>query len=135
MGERLARLGIAVEGQEHRPNRIGEPAVGHHHIEDGLRLARDGVPHPDRLEQPLRRRHDGGSARVMRRGVQCGIGDRDAEAIAQPLAQRHREREPGDAGAADEHIGVAVTREVARLVGGQIHLLIMYRHIIAFGRA
>ena len=124
MGERLARLGIAVEGQEHRPNRIGEPAVGHHHIEDGLRFAGDGVPHPDRLEQLLRRRHDGGSARIAPAAVECRIGDRDAEAIAQPLSQRHRQREPGDAGTADEHVGVAVTREVARLVRGQIHLLI-----------
>ena len=65
VGERLARLDLALEGEEGRPHRVLQPAVGDHHVEDRLRL--DRVPHADGLEQPARRRRDGGGARIAAR--------------------------------------------------------------------
>ena len=38
VGERLARLDLAVEGEESRPHRVVQPAVGDHHVENRLRL-------------------------------------------------------------------------------------------------
>ena len=63
--ERLARRHLAAEGEEDRPHRVAEPAVGDHHVEDRLRLAGDRVPDADRLEHPPRRRRDGRGARVV----------------------------------------------------------------------
>ena len=37
VGEGLAGLDVAREGQEDRPDRVAEAAVGDHHVEDGLR--------------------------------------------------------------------------------------------------
>ena len=80
VGERLARLDLAGEGEKDRPHRVVEPAVGDDHVEDRLRLVGDGVPDAERLEQPPRRRDDGRGALVV--GVaapSAGIGDRDGE--------------------------------------------------------
>ena len=40
VGERLARLDFAGEGEEDRPHRVAEPAVGDDHVEDRLRPRR-----------------------------------------------------------------------------------------------
>ena len=104
VGERLVGLDLAVEGEKDRPHRIGEPAVGHHHVENGLRTGRDRVPDPDHGQQPPRRRHDGGGARIGRRAGERRVGDRDRKSRPQPLPQRDRERESGHAGTADQDI-------------------------------
>ena len=80
MGERLARLDLAGEGEKHRPHRVVEPAVGDHHVEDRLRLSADGIPNAERLEQPPCGRDNGRSAFVV--GVafaQRRIGHRDGK--------------------------------------------------------
>ena len=46
VGERLARLDLAGEGEKDRPNGVAEPAVGDHHVEDRLRLAGDASQTP-----------------------------------------------------------------------------------------
>ena len=104
VGERLARLDVAVEREEGRPHRVLQAAVGDHHVEDRLRVVRDLVPDADRLEQPPRRRHDGGGARIAPARAERRIGDRDRERRPEPLAQRDRQREAGEAGAADQHV-------------------------------
>ena len=53
---RVTFADLAAEGEERRPHRILQPAVGDHHVEDRLRLAGDGLPHTDSLKQPPRRR-------------------------------------------------------------------------------
>ncbi len=50
MGEGLARLDFAGEGQKDRPHEIAEPAVGDDHVEDRLRLCGDALPDTERLE-------------------------------------------------------------------------------------
>ena len=75
--ERLALLHLAAEGEEGRPHRVFELAVGHHHVEHGLRFVRDRVPDFDGFEQPARGGGDGGGARVLRlRSAKRRIGDR-----------------------------------------------------------
>ena len=96
---------LAVEGQEHRPHRVLQPAVGDHHVEDRLRVVGDLLPDADRLEQPPRRRHDRGRARIGAGAPERRIGDHDRKGGAEPLAQRDRQREPGKAAAADQHVG------------------------------
>ena len=44
VGERFARLDLAVEGEKRRPHHVVEAAVGHHHVEDRLRLRRRPPP-------------------------------------------------------------------------------------------
>ena len=69
--------------------------IGDDHVEDRLRVVRDLVPDADGLEQPPRRRRDRRGARVARMALaERRIGDRDLERIAEPLAQRDRERQP-----------------------------------------
>jgi len=102
VGERLARLHVAIEAEKDRPHDVGETAVGHHHIEDGLRL--DGLPNADGLEQAPRRGDDGGGTPVFRRARQRRVGDRDRERRRQALAQRNCQRETGKARAADQHV-------------------------------
>ena len=100
--ERLPWLQFAGEGEEGRPNRILQPAVGHDHIENGLRL--DLVPDPDRLEHPAGGGDDGRSARIGHRASQDRIGDRHRERLPEALAQSDRQRQAGKAGPADQHV-------------------------------
>ncbi len=80
--------------------------VGHHHVEDRLRVVRHRVPHAERLEHAPRRGRDRGGAQVGPRIRGEGrIGHHDPERVAQPLPQRERKREPGKAAARDHHIG------------------------------
>ena len=59
--------------------------VGHHHVEDRLRVVRDRVPDLDRLEQPPRGGGDRRGARVLRlRARQRGVDDRHRERLPSP---------------------------------------------------
>ena len=102
MGEGLAGLDLAVEGQEHRPHRVGDPAVGDHHVEDRLRAALDRPPDAERREHPPRAGGDRIGAPVA--GGIAGerrIVDRHLERGAERLLQRQRQRQPRDAAAGD----------------------------------
>ena len=80
MGERLARLDFAGEGEKHRPHRVVDPAVGDDHVEDRLRFVGDVLPNAERLEQPARRGDNGGGAFVAGMAfAQRRVGDRDRE--------------------------------------------------------
>jgi hypothetical protein len=102
LGERLARFHIAIEAQKDRPHDVGEAAIGHHHIEDGLRL--DVPPNADGLEQAPRRGDDGGGTCVLWGACQRRVGDRHRERRRKALAQRNRQRETSKARAADQHV-------------------------------
>ena len=105
MGERLARLDIAGEGEKDRPHRVAELAVGDHHVEDRLRLFGDVVPDADRGIEPPRAGNDRGGALVL--GVirdQRRIGDRHRKRRPERLAQRNSKRQAGKAAARDQHI-------------------------------
>ena len=97
---------LAREGEEHRPHRVLQLGVGDDHVEDRLRVGGDRVPHAERLEHAPRRGRDRRGAQVGPRiGGKCRIGDHDPERAPEPLAQREREREPGESAARDHHIG------------------------------
>ena len=105
--ERFARLDIATEAQKRRPRRVGEPAVGDHHVEDRLRLPANGVPDADRLEQPPRGGDNRGRPLVA--GVasaQRRIRNRHGKRRAERLPQRDRKGEAGKSAAGNQHIRV-----------------------------
>ncbi len=104
VGERLARLHLAGEIEEDRAHRVVELRICDHHVEDRLGLRRDRVPHPDGLEQAARRRRDRGGARVLAAASERRIGDRHRESVAERLAQRDGERDPGETAARDQNI-------------------------------
>ena len=79
MRERLARLDLAVEGQEGRTQRVVELGIGHHHVEDRLRVRLDAAPHIHGLEQTPCRSRDRRRARIARRPAKRRIGDGHAE--------------------------------------------------------
>ena len=109
VGELLAGLDVAAESQKHRPRRVGEPAVGDHHVEDRLRLRGDGVPHADRLEQPARGGDDRGGPLVgVVASAQRRIGDDHAKRRAERLPQRDRQRQAGKTAAGNQYIGVVM---------------------------
>jgi hypothetical protein len=62
--EGLARFDISGKRQKHRTGRVLQFGIGDHHVEDGLRLSCDLVPHPDGFEQPAAGGDDGGRARI-----------------------------------------------------------------------
>ena len=104
--ERLALFDLAREGEEHRPQRVFELRIRHHHVEDRLRVGRDRIPHTQRLEHAPSRGRDRRGAQIRpRTGRECRIGHHDAERIAEPLTQRERKREAGETAARDHHIG------------------------------
>ena len=102
--ERLARLDIAVEAQEHRTHGILQTAVGDDHVEDRLRPIRHPLPDTDGLEQPPCRSDDCRRPRIGRRAHERRIGDGDRKRWPQRLPQRDRQRQAGEAGAADQHV-------------------------------
>ncbi len=105
--ERLALFDIAAEGKKCGPHGVIELRIRDDHVEDRLRIRRDRIPDLDRFEQAPRRGGDGRSARVFRLGMrQRGIDDRHRKRIAEALTQRDRQREAGEAGAADDDLGV-----------------------------
>ena len=109
VGERLARRDLAGEGQKHRPHRVVELGVGDDHVEDRLR--------PAAPPRPTRRWSRTGAApppRSPRRARRCvprpsaGSATVDGETLAEPLAQRDRQRQAGEAAAGDQHVRVLV---------------------------
>ena len=109
VGERLARLDVAGEGEEHRTHGVVDPAVGHHHVEDRLRFIGDARPDVERLEQTAHGRDEGGRAFVI--GVafaQHRIGDGDGNRPPQSLLERDRQRQPGEAAAGDQDVDLFV---------------------------
>ncbi len=106
VGERLALLHFAREGEEHRPHGVLQLGVGHNHVENRLCIRGDRVPHAERFEHAPRRGRDRGGAQVRLRIRREGrIGDDDPERVAESLAQRERKREAGESAAGDHHIG------------------------------
>ena len=85
----------------------------------------DGLPNAERLEQPPRRRDDGGSALVVGMALaERRVGDRDGKRRAKPLAQRDRKRQAGKAAAGNQHIdighpGVIATRNPVQRTPGR----------------
>ena len=109
VSERLAFLDFAAEGEKHRPHRVVEPAVGHHHVEDRLRLVGDGLPNAERREQPPRGCNDRGCALVVGMAfAEHRIGDGYGERGPEPLAQRDRKREAGEAAACNQHVNLTI---------------------------
>ena len=56
VGEGLAGLDLAAEGEEDRTHRVAEPAVGDDHVEDRLRAFRDLRPDAERRQHASRAR-------------------------------------------------------------------------------
>ena len=108
VGERLARLDLAGEGEEGRPHRVAEPAVGDDHVEDRLGVRRDGLPDSDGLEQAPCRGDDRRGAFVLAAAsAQRRIGNCYRERRSEPLPQRDGERQPGKAAAGNQNVGIA----------------------------
>ena len=104
VGERLARLDIAGEGQEDRTRRVFQLGIGDDHVEDRLRGGSDLAPDPERFEQPPAGGDDGGGAR-SRLGLlaQRRIGHDHGHVGAEALTQRQRQRQSGKGAAADDN--------------------------------
>jgi hypothetical protein len=109
VGEGFARRDLAREGEEDRPDDIERPAVGHHHVEDRLRLRHDLVPHADRLEHAARSgREGGGAALVGGRGCDGRVGDGDGEGGAERGLDRNSQGQAGEAAAGNQEGGAIV---------------------------
>ena len=105
MGERLAWLDLAGEGEEDRPHRVVEPAVGDDHVEDRLGFRRDALPNAERLEQAARGGDDRRGALVIGMApAEHRVDDGDGKSRPKPLPQGDRKREAGKAAAGDEHV-------------------------------
>ena len=101
MGERLARLDLAGESQEHRTGGVFQPGIGDDHVEDRLRPGGDLLPYPEGIEQPATGRDDGGGARIAAgrvasagsattTGMSAPRPWRSASASASPVTRRRR---------------------------------------------
>jgi hypothetical protein len=103
VGEGLAGLDLAREGQKGLANGVGETAVGDHHVQDRLRLRLDLAPGAERGQHFSRASGDRvGAAVVARVAGQRRVADRDLHAGRQGLLQGERQRKPCDAAAGDE---------------------------------
>src|SRR5262249_2581935 len=104
MGEWLAWLDVARKGEKDRPHRVFEPAVGHHHVEDRLRLAGGALPDAERFEQSPRSGDNRRGAFVaVMTFVQSRVGHHDRSRRTQALTQRERKRQAGKARAGDDN--------------------------------
>jgi hypothetical protein len=65
MRKRFAILDSAVEGQEHRSQRVRSARIGHHHVIDWLCFRRDCIPDPERRQKPLGAGGDRGCAPII----------------------------------------------------------------------
>ena len=85
VGEGLARRDLAVEGEEHRPHRIGGARIGDDHLGDRLRLRRDLVPAAELVEHAAGGGGDRrGAAVLLPDAGRRGVDDGDREARAAP---------------------------------------------------
>ena len=105
VGEGFAGRDLAREGQEGRPHHVFELGIRDHHVEDGLGVRNDLVPHPEGREQAAGGGRDRRGAGIGDRAVQRRIGDHHREGVTEPLAQRDRQSEAGKAAAGDHHVG------------------------------
>ena len=76
---------LAVEGEKAGRTGSLKAAVGDHHVEDRLRLVRDPVPDPQRLQHPARRRRDSEGALVPV-GSRCRAGSHITTSRPSPSA-------------------------------------------------
>ncbi len=106
VGEGLALRHLALEGQEGRPHRVGEAAVGDDHLADRLGAGEHRVPHAEAFQHPPgRRRHRVGTQVPRRiRAAEGRIADRDPHGLAQGLAQGERQGQPRQASARDHDL-------------------------------
>ena len=98
---------FAREGEEHRPHRVLQLGVGHHHVENRLRVRRR--PRPTRrasrtcaAPRPRSRRR---ACPACASAAKAGSATTTLNDVAKPLAQRERKREAGEPAAGDHHIG------------------------------
>jgi len=104
MSERFTRFDLTPECQECRPHGVIDPAVGDHHIKDGLGIVRDRGPHPERIEHAARSRGNGRSPCILAGSGEIRIRQCYGKIAAQRLAQRDRERKPGESAACDQDV-------------------------------
>ena len=103
VGERLARLDVAVEGEEDRPHRVARAGCRSPPCR-GSAAPRSG-PTRRCVSNSRRAAATMADARASVAGApERGIGDRDREGRPEALAQRDRQRKAGKAGAADQHV-------------------------------
>jgi hypothetical protein len=89
VGEGLARLDLAVEGEKGRAHGIVEAAVRDHHVEHGLGLGRDRVPDAERHQHAPRPGGDRVSAAVAGRiAGERRVAENDVEVPAERALQR-----------------------------------------------
>ena len=129
MGERLARRDIAFEGQEHRPHRVLQTAVGDDHVEDRLRVV--GDPLPDPMVSNSRRAAATIAEARASAGARPSAGSATVTANErpEPLAERDRQREAGKTGAADQHVdcSLAATHSDAMTASGRHYSIVTRR--------
>jgi hypothetical protein len=102
VGEGLAGLALGREGQEDRPDRVVQPRVGDHHVEDRLRRRGDPVPDAEGPEHAPRRGRDRVGPPVAARVAPQGrIGHHDLERIAGGARQGKRQGQAGEPAAGD----------------------------------
>lgn len=103
MGEGLAGLDLTVEGQEDRADGVLGATVRDDHLQHRLGGVRNRIPDAQRLQhRPASGRHRIGAVIGAGRGRQCRIGQDHREIRAQPLLQRERQCQSGDAAARDD---------------------------------
>jgi hypothetical protein len=107
--ERLTLLHVAREGKEDRSQRVVQAAVGHHHVEDRLRLVGHALPHADGLEQPPRGGDDRRRAWIGRRTFECRVRKHDGKGRPERMPQRNCKRKTGQPAAADQHVATLRT--------------------------
>jgi hypothetical protein len=119
MSERLARRDVAGEGQKHRPHGVVEPAVGHDHVEDRLRLAGHALPDAESLKQAAHGSDDRRRPLVaVMAAAEQRVGDDDGRRVAKPLPKCNRKRQSGEAAAGDQYVDrLVIPDHTQRLMG------------------
>src|SRR5215470_13243039 len=102
MPEGLARLDLAEKCEKALPHGVFKPAVRNDHVEDGLRW--DFVPDSEPLKQMACCGNDCRCSPLAGGAGESGIDDRYVERGTQSLAQRQRQRQTDNAGAANENV-------------------------------
>jgi hypothetical protein len=101
--EGLAPVHIAREGEEGRPHRILQAAVGDHHVENRLGPVSDPGPDIERLQHPPRRCRDGIGALVpMGIAPERRIAHDHVDPAGERLLERQRQGQPGEPSARND---------------------------------
>jgi hypothetical protein len=136
VGERLVAIHFAGEGEEGRPHRVLQAAVGDHHVEDGLGLLRHLLPNAQRLEHPASRSRDGVGALVpVRVAFQGRVAHDHVDPVAERLPERQREGQPGETAARDDDARCSracccAHRSISQGIFGRIEILFAVRKCI-----